>query len=89
MNKIIKWLLSWGVDRYAHFAIANIIAFLSLTAFCWLPWFACLAISVLVTLVCIIYKDYAIDDTADIIDVIFGIIGGAVIWLNFIITNLI
>lgn len=80
LSRILGWLLSWGVDRYAHMSLAMVIASVMLAVFCWLPWWASLAISALVTLSCIVVKDFAIDAKADMVDVVFGLIGALLAW---------
>ena len=80
LSRIFGWLLGWGVDRFAHMSIAMVIASVMLVAFCWLTWWASLAISVLVTLACIVVKDFAIDAKADLVDVVFGLIGALLAW---------
>lgn len=81
LSRLFGWLLSWGVDRYAHMSITMVISSVMLVAFCWLTWWASLAISVLVTLACIVVKDFAIDAEADMVDVVFGLIGAAIAWV--------
>lgn len=84
LSKMFAWLLGWGVDRYAHATIIAIIACVMLVCFCWLPWWANLIISVLVSSAVITVKDCAIDAKADVVDIIFGYIGGAVVWISFV-----
>ncbi len=84
LSRIFGWLLGWGVDRYAHMSLSAVIASVMLAVFCWLPWWASLAISVLVTLSCIVVKDFAIDAKADMVDVVFGLIGAAIAWTVWI-----
>lgn len=84
LSRLFGWLLSWGVDRYAHMSLAMVISSVILVAFCWLTWWASLAISVLVTLACIVVKDFVIDAKADMVDVIFGVVGAAfpcIVWI--------
>lgn len=82
--RIFGRLLSWGVDRYAHMSIAMVIASVMLAVLCWLPWWSSLAISMLVTLSCIVVKDFAIDAKADLVDVVFGLIGALLAWAVWI-----
>lgn len=89
LSRLFGWLLSWGVDRYAHMSIAMVIASVILVAFCWLTWWASLAISVLITLTCIVVKDFAIDAEADMVDVIFGVGGAAFPCIVWIVANVI
>lgn len=84
LSRIFGWLLSWGVDRYAHMSLAMVIASVMLAVFCWLPWWASLSISALVTLSCIVVKDFAIDAEADMVDVVFGLIGAGIVWAVFL-----
>lgn len=84
LSRIFGWLLSWGVDRYAHMSLAMMIAGVMLAVFCWLPWWASLAISVLITIASIVVKDFAIDAKADMVDVVFGLIGAALAWVVWI-----
>ena len=89
LSRIFGWLLSWGVDRYAHMSLAMVIASVMLAVFCWLPWWASLSISALVTLSCIVVKDFAIDAEADMVDVVFGLIGAGVVWAVFLVSVLV
>lgn len=89
LSRLFGWLLSWGVDRYAHMSVAMVIASVILVAFCWLTWWASLAISVLITLTCIVVKDFAIDAEADMVDVIFGVGGAAFPCIVWIVANVI
>lgn len=84
LSRIFGWLLSWGVDRYARMSLAMVIASVMLAVFCWLPWWASLSISALVTLSCIVVKDFAIDAEADMVDVVFGLIGAGIVWAVFL-----
>lgn len=84
LSRIFGWLLSWGVDRYANMSLAMVIASVMLAVFCWLPWWASLSISALVTLSCIVVKDFAIDAEADMVDVVFGLIGAGIVWAVFL-----
>ncbi|MBR5003245.1 MAG: hypothetical protein IKY13_07020 [Bacteroidaceae bacterium] len=89
LSRLFGWLLSWGVDRYAHMSLAMVIASVMLVAFCWLTWWASLAISVLITLACIVVKDFVIDANADMVDVIFGVGGAAFPCIVWIVANVI
>lgn len=89
LSRLFGWLLSWGVDRYAHMSIAMVISSVMLVAFCWLTWWASLAISVLITLTCIVVKDFAIDAEADMVDVVFGVGGAAFPCIVWIVANVI
>lgn len=88
MNKIYKWLLSWGVDRWAHCAIAGMIACVMLLAMCWLPAWATLLSSVMVTLGYIMGKEMA-DEPGDIVDALFGIVGALPVWVLWVVMMMI
>lgn len=89
LNKIFAWLLSWGVDRYAHFALASVIASVMLIVFCWLPYWASLLISAVVSSSAILVKDYVLDSKADLVDIAWGYAGATMVWVVWIVANIV
>lgn len=88
MKEWIKKLLAVGENRYIHSTIGAVIASIMCCAFCWLPLWANLMISVLVVSGVAVYKEYGMDSQADLIDIAFTVGGGAVVWVTLILNVL-
>lgn len=85
MKEWIKKLLAIGENRYIHSTIGAIIASIMCCAFCWLPLWANILISVLVVSGVAVYKEYGMDRKADLIDIAFTVGGGTVVWVTLIV----
>lgn len=81
MKEWFEKLLAIGEHRYVHSTIGAIIASIMCCAFCWLPLWANLMISVLVVSGVAVYKEYGMDSKADLIDIAFTVGGGAIVWI--------
>lgn len=68
-----------------HSEIANSVAFGSMLLFAVFGPLIAFICSFILTSVCIFVKDYYIDETADIYDIIAGYIGAIKIWLILVI----
>ena len=88
MKELIEKLLAVGENRYVHSTIGAVIASIMCCAFCWLPLWANLMISVLVVSGVAVYKEYGMDSQADLIDIAFTVGGGAVVWVTLILNVL-
>lgn len=88
MEELFKRLLATGENRYVHSTIGAAIASIMCCAFCWLPLWANLMISVLVVSGTAVYKEYGMDSQADLIDIAFTVGGGAVVWICLMINIL-
>ena len=88
MEELFKRLIAYGENRYVHSTIGAAIASIMCCAFCWLPLWANLLISVLVVSGLAVYKEYGMDSQADLIDIAFTVGGGAVVWICLIINLL-
>lgn len=88
MKAWIEKLLAIGENRYVHSTIGAVIASIMCCAFCWLPLWANLLISVLVVSGTAVYKEYGMDSQADLIDIAFTVGGGAVVWVTLILNVL-
>lgn len=86
IEKLCRYLLQFGADKYAHAVVASIIAAVSTIAMCWLPWWACLVVSMLVTSALICVKEWLVDDDVDVVDIVFGFVGALIVWLVFVIS---
>lgn len=85
----MKWLskmcrMLGGLSR-ARSAMATLIAFVSLLAMCWLPWWACLMISILVTVGYVADKMREEGEPADVIVIGIELIGAIALWVGYII----
>lgn len=88
MRELFKRLLAVGENRYIHSTIGAMIASIMCCAFCWLPLWANIMISVLVVSGTAVYKEYGMDSQADLIDIAFTVGGGAVVWICLMINIL-
>lgn len=88
MKEWIKKLLAVGENRYVHSTIGAAIASIMCCAFCWLPLWANLLISVLVVSGVAVYKECGMDSQVDLIDIAFTVGGGAIVWVAWIIAIL-
>lgn len=85
LSKIFSVILAVGENRYVHSTIGALIAAVMLCAFCWLPAWATLLISFLVSSTAIIIKDCVMDGHADVLDIAFGYAGAFVVWVSYIV----
>lgn len=86
---LLNRLLAIGENRYIHSTIGAMIASIMCCAFCWLPLWANLLISVLVVSGVAVYKEYGMDSQADLIDIAFTVGGGVVVWVTLIVNLLV
>lgn len=89
IEKLCRYLLWFGADKYAHAVVASIIAAAAIVAMCWLPWWACMMVSVLATSVLICVKEWLVDDNVDAADIVFGLAGAGVVWAVFLVSVLV
>ena len=85
LSKLFGKILAVGENRYVHSTIGALIASIMCCAFCWLPLWANLLISVLVVSGLAVYKEYGLDSNADLLDIAFTIVGGAIVWVTWIV----
>lgn len=84
LSKIFTALFAVGKDKYMHITFGALIASVALCLFCWLPAWASVLISVLLTLSGALIKDFVIDEKADLSDILCTIIGGIIVWCPFV-----
>lgn len=84
LNKFIKFLSKIKAEKYMHSEVANTIAFGSTLLFLILGPVLALICSFIITSVCILVKDYYIDEEPDVADIIASYIGASKIWLILI-----
>lgn len=84
LDNVCRYLLRYGADKYVHALVSSIIAAVSTIAMCWLPWWACLVTSMLVTSALICVKEWLVDDDVDVVDIVFGFVGALIVWLVFV-----
>lgn len=85
INKIFALLCSIGMDRYQHFSFGAIMGCTSAMAFCWLPLWAILIVSVLSVFTIAIGKEIY-DDYIDWWDFVVTMCGGALIWITLLLS---
>ena len=85
LSKLFGKILAVGENRYVHSTIGALIASIMCCVFCWLPLWANLLISVLVVSGLAVYKEYGLDSNADLLDIAFTIVGGAIVWVTWIV----
>lgn len=88
MNWISR-LLAIGENRYVHSTVGAVVASIVCCVLCWLPLLANIMASVIVVSCLAVYKECGMDAKADLLDIVFTIIGGATVWLCLIINMLI
>lgn len=84
LDNVCRYLLRYGADKYVHAVVASIIAAAVIVAVCWLPWWACMMVSVLATSALICVKEWLVDDDVDVVDIVFGYVGALIVWLVFV-----
>ena len=89
VKMLLTRLLAIGENRYVHSTIGAVIASIMCCAFCWLPLWANLLISVLVVSGIAVYKEYGMDEKPDLLDIAFTIGGGVVVWVTLIVNLLV
>lgn len=95
MDKVIAWLGGIGKDKYQHFAVGAIIAlgvfavatfvfglFLGNVATFWVAF----DLSMIAVTAIAIWKEYKHDAQANWYDILFTMLGGAIVWASAIIT---
>ena len=88
MIELLNKLFAVGENRYVHSTIGAVIASIMCCAFCWLPLWANILISVLVVSGIAVYKECGMDSKVDLIDIAFTVGGGAVVWVTLIVNIL-
>lgn len=88
LSKLFGKILAVGENRYVHSTIGALIASIMCCAFCWLPLWANLLISVLVVSGLAVYKEYGLDSNADLIDIAFTVCGGIIVILPILLINI-
>ena len=88
-SKLFSKILAVGENRYVHSTIGALIASIMCCAFCWLPLWANLLISVLVVSGFAVYKEYGMDSKVDLIDIGFTVGGGVIVWVTLIVNLLV
>lgn len=88
LSKLFGWFFAIGKDRYMHITLGTLIACLTLCAFCFLPMWANMLVSLCVVSAAALIKDLVIDDKPDWVDVVCTWIGGLCVWLPVIIMSL-
>lgn len=82
--KITCWLNGISSDKYKHFTIGAIIAAAVIMALgLFTPKWAVLAASVVAVAVVAIGKEH-IDEQADDMDIVATCLGGAIVWITYI-----
>lgn len=89
VKTLLNRLLAIGENRYVHSTIGAVIASIVCCAFFWLPLWANILISVLVVSGAAVYKEYGLDSNADLLDIAFTVLGGAVVWVTLIVNLLV
>lgn len=84
-DKIVGWLNGIGADKYKHFALGAVIAAITVILLaCFLPKWAIIVGSVAVVAMAAIVKE-RIDEQADEQDIVATCLGGAVVWITYLI----
>lgn len=88
IQEVVAWLNTISKDKYQYFAVGALEAFLTLWVATMLLSFAedarlwvAVVISVLVTLWIEVYKEYRVDESADLGDAVATMLGGACVWI--------
>ena len=88
IQEVVAWLNTIPKDKYQHFAVGALEAFLTLWVATMLLSFAedariwvAVVISVLVTLWIEVYKEYRVDESANLGDAVATMLGGACVWI--------
>lgn len=89
IEKLCRYLLQFGADKYAHAVVASAIAAMVIVGMCWLPWWACMMVSVLAASALICVKEWLVDDNVDAADIVFGLIGAGIVWAVFLVSVLV
>lgn len=84
-DKFVGWLNGIGADKYKHFAVGTAVAAIVLLAVAlFVPKWLALAASVVTVAVAAIGKEH-IDEQADEQDIVATCLGGAVVWITYLI----
>lgn len=85
INKIVGLLNGIGSDKYKHFALGVVIAAIMVIILaCFLPKWAVIVGSAAVVAMAAIVKE-RIDEKADNKDIVATCLGGAVVWITYLI----
>lgn len=85
ITKIVGWMNRIPADKYKHFALGAVIAAITVILLaCFLPKWAIIVGSVAVVAMAAIVKE-RIDEQADEQDIVATCLGGAVVWITYLI----